>query len=197
MRLIRLAQFMAVPSSGSYDVDDTPHLISFLKSSKDGYQANDESFSMQDDDHQAALRVLSTAAALLIFVNPTVFIMLQVGQFVKNCSACSNCFPSGTPEEHLQGFSVFTSMKSYQPEFGMTKTINYLCHPSSACFTLLRIAVVFLKEYQSHLLRNSRPEEIIWNKIVYDPSEFPVCHSLCLLSSSDMSSYAFMSLLKK
>ena len=37
LRLICLAQFMAVPSSGSYDVDDTPHLISFFKSSKDDY----------------------------------------------------------------------------------------------------------------------------------------------------------------
>ena len=85
LRLICLVQFMAVPSSGSYDVDDTPHLISFLKSSQGDYAENDESFSMQDDDDQAALRVLSTAAALLIFVNPTVFIMLRVGQFVKSC----------------------------------------------------------------------------------------------------------------
>ena len=85
LRLICLAQFMAVPSSGSYDVDDTPHLISFVKSSIDDYPENDESFSMQDDYDQATLRVLSTAAALLIFVNPTVFIMLRVGQFVKNC----------------------------------------------------------------------------------------------------------------
>ena len=46
LRLICLAQFMAVPSSGSYDVDDTPHLISFLKSSKDDYPENDESFSL-------------------------------------------------------------------------------------------------------------------------------------------------------
>ena len=58
----------------------------------------------------------------------------------------------------------------------MTKTTNYLCHPSSASFTLLRKAVVFLKEYQSHLLRSSCPKEIILNKIVYDPSEFSVCH---------------------
>ena len=57
LRLICLAQFMSVPSSGSYDVDDFPHLISFLKSSKDDYPENDESFSMQDDDDQAALRL--------------------------------------------------------------------------------------------------------------------------------------------
>ena len=44
--------------------------------------------------------------------------------------------------------------------------------------TLLRKAEVVLKEYQSHLLRSSCPEEIILNKIVYDPSEFPVCHSV-------------------
>ena len=60
----------------------------------------------------------------------------------------------------------------------MTKTINFLCHPSSATFTLLRKAEVFLKEYQSHLLRSSCPEEIILNKIVYDPSKFLVCHSV-------------------
>ena len=64
LRLVCLAQFMAVPSSGSYDVDDTPHLISFLKSSKDDYPENEESFSMQDDDSQAALRLLRAAAAL-------------------------------------------------------------------------------------------------------------------------------------
>ena len=58
----------------------------------------------------------------------------------------------------------------------MTKTTNYLCHPSSASFTLVRKAEVFLKEYQSHLLRSSC--QIILNKIVYDPSEFPVCHSV-------------------
>ena len=58
----------------------------------------------------------------------------------------------------------------------MTKTTNYLCHPSSASFTLVRNAEVFLKEYQSHLLRSSC--QIILNKIVYDPSEFPVCHSV-------------------
>ena len=46
LRLICVAQFMVVPSSGSYDVDDTPHLISFLKSSKDDYPENDRSFSM-------------------------------------------------------------------------------------------------------------------------------------------------------
>ena len=78
---------------------------------------------------------------------------------------------SRTPKVHLQGFSVLTSMKSYQPEFGMTKTTNYVCHPSSA-------NEVFLKEYQSHLLHSSCPEEIILNKIVYDPSQFPVCQSV-------------------
>ena len=60
----------------------------------------------------------------------------------------------------------------------MTKTTKYLCHPSSASFTLLRKAEVFLKEYQSHLLRSSCHEEIFLNEIVYDPSEFPVCHSV-------------------
>ena len=53
LHLICVAQFMAVPSSSSYDVDDGPHLISFLKSSKDDYPENDESLSMQDDDDQA------------------------------------------------------------------------------------------------------------------------------------------------
>ena len=61
----------------------------------------------------------------------------------------------------------------------MTKTTNYVCHPSSASFTLLRKAEVFLKECQrSHLLRSSCLEEIILNKIVYGPSKFPVCHSV-------------------
>ena len=184
LRLICLAQFMAVPSSGSYDVDDTPHLISFLKSNKDDYPESDESFSMQEDDDQAALRLLSTAAALSSDICESNGFYYAAGWAIRkelqkiNCTACSNCFSSRTPEVHLQGFSVLTSMKSYQPEFGMTKTTNYLCHPSSASFTLLRKAEVFLKEYQSHLPRSSCPEEIILNKIVYDPSEFPVCHSV-------------------
>ena len=46
LRLVCLAQFMEVPSSGSYDVDEAPHLNSFLKSSKDDYSENDESFPM-------------------------------------------------------------------------------------------------------------------------------------------------------
>ena len=182
--LVCLAQFMALPLSGSYDVDDTPHLISFLKSSKDDYPENDESFSMQDDDDQAALCLLSIAAALPSDICESKCFYYAAGwaNHIKlqkiNCSACSNCFLSRIPEVHLQGFSVLTSMKPYQPEFGMTKTTNYLCHPSSASFISLRKAEVFLKEYQSYLLHSSCPEEIILNKIVYDPSEFPVCHSV-------------------
>ena len=135
---------------------------------------------------QTALRLLSTAAALssdkLICEFNSFY--YAAGWAIRkelqkiNCNACSNCFSSRTPEVHLQGFSVLTSKKSYQPEFGMTKTTNYLCHPSTASFTLLRKSEVFFKKYQSHLLRSSCPEEIVLNKIVYDSSEFPVCHSV-------------------
>ena len=103
---------MAVPSSGSYDVDDTPHLISFLKSSKDDYPANDESFSMQDNDDQAALRVFSTTAALSSDICESNGFYYAAGWTIRrelqkiNCTACSNCFSSKTPEVHLQGFSV-------------------------------------------------------------------------------------------
>ena len=175
---------MAGPSSGSYDVDDTPHLISFLKSSEDDYPENDESFSLLDDDDQAALRLSSTAAALSSDICESNGFCYAAGWANRkelqkiNCSACSNCFSSRTPEVHLQGFSVLTSMKSYQPEFGMTKSTNYSCYPSSASFTSLRKVEVFLKEYQSHFLRSSCSEEIILNKIVYYPREFPVCHSV-------------------
>ena len=106
LRLIWLAQFMAVPSSGSYDVDDTPHLISFLKSSQDDYAENDESFSMQDDDDQAALRVLSTAAALSSNICESNGFNYAAGWAIRkelqkiNCSA-SNGFSSRTPEVHL------------------------------------------------------------------------------------------------
>ena len=139
---------------------------------------------MQDDDDQAALRLLSTAAALSCDICESNGFYYAAGWAIYkelqkiNCNACSNCFSVGTPEVNLQEFSVLTSMKSYQSEFGMTKTTNYLCHPSSASSNLLRKAEVLLKEYQNDLLRSSCPEEIILNKVSYSPSEFTVCHSV-------------------
>ena len=109
---------------------------------------------MQDDDDQAHLRLLGTAAALSSSICESNGFYYAASWAIRkelqkiNCSACSNCFSSRIPEVYLQGFSVLTSMKSYHPEFGMTKTTNYLCHPSSASFTLLRKAEIFLKEYQ-------------------------------------------------
>ena len=128
--------------------------------------------------------MLSTAAALSRDISESNGFYYAAGWAIYkelqkiNCNACSNCFSVGTPEVNLEEFSVLTSMKSHQPEFGMTKTTNYLCHPSSASFNLLRKAEVLLKEYQNDLLRSSCPGEIILNKVSYSPSEFTVCHSV-------------------
>ena len=54
LRLIRLAQFMAIPSAGSCEVDDTSHLISFIKSTSNKYLEYDKECTHEGESLQIA-----------------------------------------------------------------------------------------------------------------------------------------------
>ena len=184
LRLICLAQFMTIPTTGNYEIDDTPHLISFIKSKEQSSKKEEKNLSARDDaKDEEVLRLLSFAASTEDMCESNGF-YYAVGWAVYkelnvvNCDNCTSFFTSAKADNRLQKFSSLTEFKSYKREIGDAVSTNFLCHPSKSVFDLLRRCEVIFRSYISEFFNCLNPQDKIISLVQYEAKEFPECHHL-------------------
>lgn len=180
LRLVCLAQFMAIPSSGSYEADDTPHLVSFIKS-----YANDEDFACDEDESGViGNNLLSSLASVTVDPCESNGFYYAVGWAVfkelqkVSCEDCRKFFSVKKPEVQLHAAAHLSTYKSYRSGIVDQEATNYLCHPSLSIFNLVASCECCIRDVKPQLLRNVCPEEVVFSKLVYSVADYPSCHFL-------------------
>ena len=171
-------------TTGNYEIDDTPHLISFIKSKEQSSKNKERNLSARDDaKDEEVLRLLSFAASTEDICESSGF-YFAVGWAVYkelnvvNCDNRTSFFTSAKADNWLQKFSSLTEFKSYKREIGDAVSTNFLCHPSKSVFDLLRRCEVIFRSYISEVFNSLNPQDKIISLVQYEAKEFPECHHL-------------------
>lgn len=187
LRLVCLAQFMAVPSTSSYEVDDTPHLINFITANKkDMLSRKEDEILLEEFEEPNILCILGHAASSSMDVVEANGLYYVAGWSVfkelkkVKCMKCNKAFSAEEPEPEFKEFSTLTWYKSYDGKGNLNPKMatNFLCHPSKKIFNLIRKCEVVFRSTIQECVRKSSPECQIVQQIEIDDDEFPKCHTL-------------------
>ena len=178
LRLICLAQFMSVPSKSSYEDEETPQLIDFIKSNKEVYSINNSIFADKNDN--AALDLLSSATSCSDICESNGFYYAAGWAIYKelckiNCETCKTAFSVNEPNPQLKCYSLLTELKSFSSSAN-TSSKNYLCHPSKQIFDLLIKCEIIFRNKINYYKNHVAPEKLILNEVEYEKEQFPHCH---------------------
>lgn len=181
LKLITLGQLMDVPASCSYDDDETPHLLSFLKD------------HVPSDDIGHIEREVTALDALLGVASPTLDVCEGNGLYYivgwtlfkeiqgLSCDKCKNAFMNQSTVVPQLPEALLSLFKSYNP---VTHNLTpdhptmYLCHPSAALFHFFQTVEGVFRVHVSDLHKHPCPESVLLQQATPDVHDFPVCHGI-------------------
>ena len=181
LRLICVAQYMTIPTTSNYDIDETPHLVSFIKANKEKYDVNIN----QDALDQTALDVLSvTTLSSLDICESNGFYYIAGWAVYKelskvNCDSCSSYYSVKNLGQISDDIALLTKFKCYRSDMqSYPNTTNYLCHPSKNVLHVVQKCEVIVRSSIKRAIRFTSPAEIILSQLECVDGDFPRCHFL-------------------
>lgn len=157
LRLICLGQFMTVPTFSNYEADDTPHLISFVKSHKNDNSHLEKSHETGNEGDAAVFSLLCSAVATFDCCESNGFYYIAGWSVYKelqsiDCNQCKLFYSVDEPDPYLKKFRSLTRFKSYEayPDSCATN----LCHPSKLVFDLLHQTEIVFRNEVNNVIRS-------------------------------------------
>lgn len=163
MRLIAVAQYLRVPASASYEDDDEPYYIEFLKQKKTELQfANDDSQNFFEIPENYELSEVQKYG-LYYLCGWAVFVC---------ANGCNNCESA-----------IISSVPLPNASTAWTEAINRgsLKHPTEAVYSLLKTAEEVFATYIKSLLHLQSVHEKVMKSVLEAADKslvFPKCHDI-------------------
>ena len=181
VRLICVAQYMTIPTTSNYDIDETPHIVSFIKANKEKCDVNIN----QDTVDQTAWDVLSAAtlSSLDICESNGYYCVAGWPVFKElskvNCDSSSSYYSVKNLDQISDDIALLTKLKCYRSDMrSYPNTSNYLCHPSKNVLHVLKKCEVIFRSSINRAIRFTSPAEIILSQLDCVDGDFPRCHFL-------------------
>ena len=181
LRLIRVAQYITIPTTSNCDINETPYLVSFIKANKKKCDVNIN----QDALDQTALDVLSATrlSSLDICESNGFYYVAEWAVFKElskvNCDSCSSYYSVKNLDQISDDIALLTKFKCYRNDMRSSpNTTNYLCHLSKNVLHVLKKCEVIFRSSIKRAIRFTSPAEIILSQLDYVDGDFPRCHFL-------------------
>lgn len=168
LKLITLSQITDVPKCSSYDIDDTPNLIDFIRSHSKTRKADVDYLVKHNFDLPSIDETVIGYVEEKGLYYIAGWVGLRVSSAVKGCDECSR---------HLFTDNPLLSQSS------LTSTMSYggLKHPSDELFQVIQNAESF---FRSHDISHASTEKITQAMLAQSPLPLSTCmqHNLLELA---------------
>nr|XP_039274376.1 uncharacterized protein LOC120348323 isoform X2 [Styela clava] len=181
LKLVIVGQFMDVPTSSNYDVDETPYLLSFVKDHLP-YVNHENGEGISPDPLDT---LVSAATPLLDFIEGNGLYYL-IGWSIhkevpKECALCMSAFVTSDINIITQKTEAILSLfKSYNSNQNLTtdNLTAHLCPPPTPLIFeyFVRVECIFRSIIES-VKAFSNIENVVLSSLPSPPANIPECHT--------------------